>query len=146
MAIPFLRYGITMNRFHDITFRGKRLRLYLSMSALLDVQEAYDVSFNELFDGTEREVFDRKCFLFSLLSYEGKRLYPEQNFDTIAIMDMDDVLPFEYIDISEAINKSVELAFKRDFLPEEVDEGLLELKKKRNTKKQEQKSIEQGKS
>ena len=59
-----------------------------------------------------------------------KRLYPEEPRDTIAISELDDIMPFEYLDVIEATNKATELGFKREYEPEEVDEGLVELKKK----------------
>ena len=131
MAIPFTCIGERkMKRYYDMEFRGKHLRLYCSMRVMLDTQEAYDMDFTDLLQGTQNEVFDRRCFLFSLLSYEGKRLYPEEPIDTIAISDLDDIMPFEYLDVIEATNKATELGFKREYEPEEVDEGLVELKKK----------------
>lgn len=136
-----------MERFYDFEFRGKHLRLFFTMNALLEAQEAYDTDFGDFYQGTEREVFERKIYLLSLLSYEGKRCFTEKELDGISMSELNDVMPFEMIDINNALGEATTRGFQRDFEPEEVDEGLMELKKKTKRKdSQEQKQSEQGNS
>lgn len=148
MAIPFTCIGERkMERYYDFSFRGKKLRLYFTMNALLEAQEAYDTDFGDFYTGTEREVFDRKIYLLSLLSYEGKRVFAEQELDGISMTELSDVMPFEMIDINNALGEATTRGFQRDFEPEEVDEGLMELKKKsKNKGSQEQKQLKQEES
>ena len=148
MAIPFTCIGERkMERYYDFNFRGKKLRLYFTMNAMLEAQEAYDTDFGDFYTGTDREVFDRKIYLLSLLSYEGKRVFTEQEFDGISMTELSDVMPFEMIDINTALGEATTRGFQRDFEPEEVDEGLMELKKKRKSKgSREQKQSKQEKS
>lgn len=148
MAIPFTCIGERkMERYYDFSFRGKKLRLYFTMNALLEAQEAYDTDFGDFYTGTEREVFDRKIYLLSLLSYEGKRVFAEQELDGISMTELSDVMPFEMIDINNALGEATSRGFQREFEPEEVDEGLMELKKKSKSKgSREQKQSKQEES
>lgn len=148
MAIPFTCIGERkMERYYDFNFRGKKLRLYFTMNALLEAQEAYDTDFGDFYTGTEREVFERKIYLLSLLSYEGKRVFAEQELDGISMTELSDVMPFEMIDINNALGEATTRGFQREFEPEEVDEGLMELKKKSKSKgSQEQKQLKQEES
>lgn len=148
MAIPFTCIGERkMERYYDFSFRGKKLRLYFTMNALLEAQEAYDTDFGDFYTGTEREVFERKIYLLSLLSYEGKRVFAEQELDGISMTELTDVMPFEMIDINNALGEATSRGFQREFEPEEVDEGLMELKKKSKSKgSQEQKQLKQEES
>lgn len=123
-----------MQRYLDFVFRGKQTRLYFSMSVMLDVQEAFDVDMRDFFTGTDREVFDRKMYLLSALSYEGKRIFQERELEGITLTELESVMPYEMIEINEALDKALELGFTREFQPEEVDEGLAELKKKKKVK------------
>lgn len=145
MAIPFTCIGERkMERYYDFSFRGKKLRLYFTMNALLEAQEAYDTDFGDFYTGTEREVLERKIYLLSLLSYEGKRVFSEQELDGISMTELSDVMPFEMIDINTALGEATSRGFQREFEPEEVDEGLMELKKKTQKQdSQEQKQLKQ---
>lgn len=122
-----------MNRYYDIEFRGKKARLYFDMNVYLDVEETYDISISELYSGTDREVFDRKCYLLSLLSYEGKRIFKDEGFEGISLTELEGVLPFEMVDINNYLDEAFKRGFSREFEPQEVDEGLAELKKKNGT-------------
>lgn len=148
MAIPFTCIGERkMERYYDFSFRGKKLRLYFTMNALLEAQEAYDTDFGDFYTGTEREVLERKIYLLSLLSYEGKRVFSEQELDGISMTELSDVMPFEMIDINTALGEATSRGFQREFEPEEVDEGLMELKKKTQKQdSQEQKQLKQEES
>ena len=117
------------------------------MNALLEAQEAYDTDFGDFYTGTEREVLERKIYLLSLLSYEGKRVFSEQELDGISMTELSDVMPFEMIDINNALGEATARGFQREFEPEEVDEGLMELKKKTQKQdSQEQKQLKQEES
>lgn len=121
-------------RYKDFVFRDKKTRLIFTMNVLLDIQEAFDIDMTDIFVGTDREVFERKKYLLSSLSYEGKRLFPEQGTEGITLTELESLLPYEMVEINQALDDVMARGFKREYEPEEVDEGLEELKKKKKTK------------
>lgn len=123
-----------MNRYVDVAFRGKRIRFFFSMNVMLDVTEEFEMGVNELLNGTEREVFERECYLASRMSIEGKTIWNTLDLDTISLADLDSITPGEMAVLANQILDAINLGYKTEVEPEVVDETLLELKKKRNRK------------
>lgn len=130
-----------MNRFVDVTYRDKNARLFFSMNVMLDVTEEFEKTVPELLEGTEREVFERQCWLASRMSIEGKTIWPNMELDTITLSDLGSITPGEMSVLSNKIVEAINLGYKTEIEPPVVDETLLELKKKRSRKdSKEQKS------
>lgn len=132
-------------RYVDVEYMGKRARLYFTMNAMLDIEEQYDAPISEVFKGTNREIFERECFAISLLSYEGKVNFKEEELEGLSISELSLAMPYEINYLADAMFNAITLGLKREIEPEIVDEGLLELKKKRDKKELNEQSIsEQG--
>lgn len=130
-----------MNRFVDVTYRDKNARLFFSMNVMLDVTEEFEKTVPELLEGTEREVFERQCWLASRMSIEGKTIWSNMELDTITLSDLGSITPGEMSVLSNKIVEAINLGYKTEIEPPVVDETLLELKKKRSRKdSKEQKS------
>lgn len=134
-------------RYVDCTFRDKHIRLYLSMNAMLDIEETYDLPMADILKGTNKEVFDRQCYILSVLSYEGKMIFKDEELYGLKLSDLSSVMPYEMTDLATNMLEAIRLGFAREIEPEVVDEGLLELKKKKSKReKKGQKSLEQEKN
>lgn len=134
-------------RYVDCTFRDKHVRLYFTMSVMLDVEETYDMPIADILKGTNKEVFERQCYMISAMSYEGKNKFNDDDIESIRLSELSSVLPFEMNDLVTAMLEAIHLGFSRDIEPEVVDETLLELKKKKSiVEKKEQNTTEQEKS
>lgn len=130
-----------MNRFVDVIYRDKNARLFFSMNVMLDVTEEFEKTVPELLEGTEREVFERQCWLASRMSIEGKTIWSNMELDTITLSDLGSITPGEMSVLSNKIVEAINLGYKTEIEPPVVDETLLELKKKRSRKdSKEQKS------
>lgn len=123
-----------MNRFVDVTFRDKKVRFYFSMNVMLDVTEEFNKTVPELLEGTEREVFERQCWLASRMSIEGKTIWSTMDFESLSLSELGSVSPGEMAYLSNKIVEAINLGYKTEVEPPVVDETLLELKKKRNRK------------
>ena len=148
MAIPFKHIeGNMSKRYVDCTFRDKHIRLYFSMNAMLDIEETYDLPMADILKGTNKEVFDRQCYILSVLSYEGKMIFKDEELYGLKLSDLSSVMPYEMTDLVTNMLEAIRLGFTREIEPEVVDEGLLELKKKKSKReKKGQKSLEQEKN
>lgn len=134
-------------RYVDCTFRDKHIRLYFSMNAMLDIEETYDLPMADILKGTNKEVFDRQCYILSVLSYEGKMIFKDEELYGLKLSDLSSVMPYEMTDLVTNMLEAIRLGFTREIEPEVVDEGLLELKKKKSKReKKGQKSLEQEKN
>lgn len=134
-------------RYVDCTFRDKHIRLYFSMNAMLDIEETYDLPMADILKGTNKEVFDRQCYILSVLSYEGKMIFKDEELYGLKLSDLSSVMPYEMTDLVTNMLEAIRLGFAREIEPEVVDEGLLELKKKKSKReKKGQKSLEQEKN
>ena len=120
-----------MARYVDVTYRDKHARLFFTMSVMLDIEETYDAPINEVFVGTKREIFERECYALSVMSYEGKIAYNNE-FDGLTLSELNMAQPYEINELADAMFKAITIGFKREIEPEIIDEGLMELKKKRN--------------
>ena len=133
-------------RYVDCTFRDKHIRLYFTMSVMLDVEETYDMPIGEILKGTKKDVFERECYLISAMSYEGKNHFNDDELDSVRLSELSSILPYEMNDLVTSMLEAIHLGFSREIEPEVVDETLLELKKKKSmTEKKEQNTTEQGK-
>ncbi len=122
-----------MARYVDVTYRDKHARLLFTMSAMLDIEETYDAPINEVFIGTKREVFERECYAISVMSYEGKIAYNNE-FDGLTLSELNTAQPYEINELVDAMFEAITIGFKREIEPEIIDEGLMELKKKKSDK------------
>lgn len=125
-----------INRYTDVEFRNKKLRLCLTMSVLLQAEDIYDCSFGELLSESlpKQDRFDRQCWLISAMSYKGYALYMNEGVLPVSISELEDVYPYELTQLLEAMWDAWAKGLKVNYAPEEVDLGLLELKKKKKRK------------
>ena len=124
------------SRYVDIIYRNKHARLLFTMKAMLDIEDTYNDAISNIFTGNAKEVFERECYALSFMSYEGKINYKEEELDALQITELASALPYEVNDLVGALYTAISLGLKRDIEPEEVDEGLLELKKKKESQEQ----------
>ena len=122
-----------IQRFTDITFRGKHLRLCFTMDVLLNIQEEYNCTFSNLFeDIDDRKRWEREQSLLVKLALEGKTITDDENdIDTFRYTDFEHIQPWEREDLVNAMWSALAKGFKKDYEDAEVDETLLEIKKKK---------------
>lgn len=131
-----------MNRFVDARFRGRDVRLTFTNNVLLSSQDVFEESLGEILDHKGKKQEERILWLFSAMSYAGAEIWKEQGFKGIAISELAHIYPIEYTQICTFVMRAIDLGLKQEIVPEEVDLGLLELKKKRTTKSLEQNGTE----
>ena len=122
-----------IQRFTDITFRDKHIRLCFTMDVLLNVQEEYNCTFANLFeDLDDRMRWEREQSLLVKLALEGKAITDVDNdLSTFAYSDFDHIQPWEREELINSMWSALAKGFKKDYEDAEVDETLLEIKKKK---------------
>lgn len=122
-----------IQRFTDITFRDKHIRLCFTMDVLLNVQEEYNCTFANLFeDLDDRMRWEREQSLLVKLALEGEAITDvDNNLSTFAYSDFEHTQPWEREELVNAMWSALAKGFKKDYEDAEVDETLLEIKKKK---------------
>lgn len=122
-----------IQRFTDITFRDKHLRLCFTMDVLLNVQEEYNCTFSNLFEDLDDRIrWEREQSLLVKLALEGKEITEGNNdVESLTYTDFEHIQPWEREDLINAMWSSIAKGFKKDYEDAEVDETLLEIKKKK---------------
>ena len=122
-----------IQRFTDITFRDKHLRFCFTMDVLLNIQEEYNSSFTNLFeDLDDRYRWEREQSLLVKLALEGKEITEGNNdIQTLTYTDFTHIQPWEREELVNAMWSALAKGFKKDYEDAEVDETLLEIKKKK---------------
>ena len=125
-----------MIRYTDVEFNGKKARLCLTMSVLIQAEEIHDCSFSDYFDEklTTKDRFYRQIWLISAMSYKGFALYPNEGLAPITIAELEEVYPYELNELLEKMWDAYTKALTQDKPQEEIDLGLIELKKKKTKK------------
>lgn len=122
-----------IQRFTDITFRDRLIRLCFTMDVLLNIQEEYNCTFSNLFeDIDDRRRWEREQSLIVKLALEGKAITDtEEDVSTFTYTDFEHIQPWEREDLVNAMWSALAKGFKKDYEDAEVDETLLEIKKKK---------------
>lgn len=122
-----------IQRFTDITFRDKHIRLCFTMDVLLNVQEEYNCTFANLFeDLDDRMRWEREQSLLVKLALEGEAITDVDNdLSTFAYSDFEHIQPWEREGLINSMWSALAKGFKKDYEDAEVDETLLEIKKKK---------------
>lgn len=122
-----------IQRFTDIKFRDKHLRLCFTMDVLLNVQEEYNCTFSNLFEDLDDRIrWEREQSLLVKLALEGKEITEGNNdVESLTYTDFEHIQPWEREDLINAMWSSIAKGFKKDYEDAEVDETLLEIKKKK---------------
>lgn len=122
-----------IQRFTDITFRDKHLRLCFTMDVLLNIQEEYNSSFANIFEDLDDRIrWEREQSLLVKLALEGKEITEGDNdVESLTYTDFEHIQPWEREDLINAMWSSIAKGFKKDYEDAEVDETLLEIKKKK---------------
>lgn len=121
-----------IQRVKDILFRGKKIRLCMTMDTLLTIQEEYDCTLQNLFDVPDKEKYEREIYVLMLLSREGKSVTDYENdYDVLKSDDFKSLQPYEREELTDAMWSAIAKAFKKDYEEEETDLTLLEIKKKK---------------
>lgn len=124
-----------MQRYVETEYRGRKITMLFTMSALLDIEEEYDAPITEALEVQGSERLRRVCWMISALSYAAAGSLPGRGITPISPEEMYGMLPWEYQTLTEALFEAFTRGYKREIEPDEVDEGLLELKKKSNGKR-----------
>ena len=123
-----------IQRYEDLEWRGKHIRLCLTMDVLLNIQEEYQCTFSNLFEGTDREVYEREQAFLVMMSYEGQAITDtDEKIDALTYTDFKGLQPFEREKLREAMWKAAAKGFRKEYEEDEIDEGLLEIKKKKTS-------------
>lgn len=122
-----------IQRFTDIKFRDRLIRLCFTMDVLLNIQEEYNCTFSNLFeDLDDRRRWEREQSLIVKLALEGKTITDtEEDVSTFTYTDFEHIQPWEREDLVNAMWSALAKGFKKDYEDAEVDETLLEIKKKK---------------
>ncbi len=122
-----------IQRFTDITFRDRLIRLCFTMDVLLNIQEEYNCTFSNLFEDIgDRRRWEREQSLIVKLAREGKTITDtEEDVSTFTYTDFEHIQPWEREDLVNAMWSALAKGFKKDYEDAEVDETLLEIKKKK---------------
>lgn len=122
-----------IQRFTDIKFRDRLIRLCFTMDVLLNIQEEYNCTFSNLFeDLDDRRRWEREQSLIVKLALEGKAITDtEEDVSTFTYTDFEHIQPWEREDLVNAMWSALAKGFKKDYEDAEVDETLLEIKKKK---------------
>lgn len=122
-----------IQRFTDITFRDRLIRLCFTMDVLLNIQEEYNCTFSNLFEELDdRRRWEREQSLIVKLALEGKAITDtEEDVSTFTYTDFEHIQPWEREELVNAMWSALAKGFKKDYEDAEVDETLLEIKKKK---------------
>lgn len=122
-----------IQRYKDIKFHDKHIRLCLTMDVLLNIQEDYKCLLSNLFEEVdEREKYEREQAFLVMLSLEGQRITErDEQIDSLSYADFKYLQPWEREDLINAMWSAIAMGFQRDYEDAEVDETLLEIKKKK---------------
>lgn len=132
-----------MDRTVSVKCLGREFHLSFSMAVLFDVTEKYDnvPKAVESISNDTQEAFDSTIWLFSKLANEGELCRRLHGYDPMQMINENDlkaeinprISPAEYEPIRKAVADAIVLGYKNevDAGPEEIDEGLAELSKKK---------------
>ncbi|MBQ6148801.1 MAG: hypothetical protein IJI83_04580 [Oscillospiraceae bacterium] len=103
------------------------------MDVLLNVQEEYNCTFANLFeDLDDRMRWEREQSLLVKLALEGEAITDVDNdLSTFAYSDFEHIQPWEREGLINSMWSALAKGFKKDYEDAEVDETLLEIKKKK---------------
>lgn len=124
-----------MNRYKEIGFKGNKVRLILTMGVLFDAEDHFNCPFSDILkEGSKTALYEKQTWLISRMSYEGYKIYASEGIKPIAISDIEALTVVENNELSDAFWEAYTLGLIQEVQEEEIDLGLLELKKKRKAR------------